>query len=236
MNSNYKLSKALVHHDLPSNQQLMDAIFVVELIVALCKRNEHLMPYPVAYQPIIAGGGPRDLILDRRVKDFDIFWPVEKPYLVDAVADVARALANAGITYKRHRGFDRHYKLNIYLRREMLGVLSPDNYPTPIDIVFFDADFGKTPHEIVSTFDTSICQCWLDTNEQAFGEVRGTPDFWKSLARREIWTYPNIQTRPSYLSRLAKEFPDFHFWIDDEDLKEAFETYRNSMNYDDVPW
>lgn len=214
-------------HDLDANDQLRAAVGMLKRIERLCRGPEgDELPEGIAYPPMIAGGAARDLLLGRKVKDFDIFWPIHKPYLIDAVADVAGDLAASWNGFKRNKAWQRDYELNGYCRDELLGVLSPTKYPAEIDIVFFDAAYGATPEAVVSTFDTSICRCWLELSDyNTIATVKGVSDFWKSIDQRTIWTYPKIQTRPEHLFRLNQKFPDFSLWIVDKGLREAYRDY-----------
>lgn len=193
---------------IPKLQKAVDLLDVIESI-----NTDESTPEGIALPPVIAGGGPRDTLLDKPVKDYDIFWPIHRPWLVAAVANLVPRLSE---WHSPRPNIDRAYGLNGYLRPEMLGVL---NLPgSDIDIIFFDARYGTTPHEIVSTFDTSICRCWFERYEDYLLNVRGTNDFWKSTQDRHIWTYPGIQTRVSHLRRIMRKFHGYKLQIVDPDL------------------
>lgn len=212
------------HFSLDQHPALVAALYV-------CKRLANLpsqeMTGPV-WPPVIAGGAPRDLLLNREPRDFDIFLPVARPWLVGATVEIVNALRDV-YALSVDSNLQRDYGLNSYCRPEMLGVITLPR--SCVDIVLFDAAHGTTGAQIASTFDASICRAYVELSDLwdfdggESGTVRTLPDFDRSVAERTIWTYAHIPTRPSHLYRLAKKFPEYRLEITDPKLQAAYSEY-----------
>lgn len=173
-------------------------------------------------EPCICGGAARDIHLGKPVKDYDIFYPVYRPILVDMVACVYEMLSQNREEYGYRmsvNGTDRGYQLNAYCRPEMLGNIHLILPETDVDIVFFDAEFGTTPQEIVGTFDNSLSKCWI-----ADGELHLTSEFERSVQKKTIWTYSDVPTRASHIMRVVAKYPDFKLEIPSEKLRAEIEN------------
>ena len=221
-------------HFIDQNPRLGKALSIVEAvenILLVGNISYGSIPEGIMFPPVIAGGAPRDMLHGMEPKDFDIFWPVYKPWLVGAVAHLSAMLNDrVPVPWKAPwPNLDRGYALNGYLRDEMLGVLNFEELG--VDLVFFDAAYGRTPHEIVSTFDTSISRAWLELNKRRTAMiVRGTQDFWRSVDHKMIWTYPNVPTRASHLHRVVTKFPGHELTINDAKLREEYASYLDHMH------
>ena len=221
-------------HFIEQNPRLGKALSIVEAvenILLVGNISYGSIPEGIMFPPVIAGGAPRDMLHGREPKDFDIFWPVFKPWLVGAVAHISAMLSDrAPVPWNAPwPNINREYALNGYLRPEMLGVLNFEEIG--VDLVFFDAAYGQTPEEIVSTFDTSISRTWLELNKRRTAMiVRGAQDFWRSIDQKRIWTYPNVPTRASHLHRVVTKFPGYELTINDPRLREDYQSYLDHMH------
>jgi len=167
--------------------------------------------------PIIAGGAPRDLVLDRPVRDWDIWWPVPRRLVTDA----AIALHTAGPGWWRFRpnNLDRGYAANGYCRPEMLAAFKTEA-GVEVDVILIDKAIAETPAEVVATFDNSLSRIWLEPDWDAGAHVHWLPEFAQSVESRTIWVPAHIPTREAHLARIADKYPDFRMHIADPELAE----------------
>lgn len=218
-----------------ADERLTNALRIVDLLAGPKEVRDSIV---LDLEPVIAGGAPRDLVLDQPVKDFDIFLPIPKPFMLDvALWIVDRVKSCEGHRAVPNTG-NRDYSADYCGRPEMLAALTIE--ALDVDIVLFDKAAASTPEGIVNTFDNSLSRCWLEVNDWDVGHgvagtdyiVRGTFDFARSVRERIIWTYPHIPTRPAHLARVARKFDDYHMVFCDPELeREVSKINRNIPNW-----
>lgn len=156
----------------------------------------------------IAGGAARDIHLNRKPKDWDIFVPCKREdvqYLVDKL----NAHWGKGVFRKpvhRYDKGDAYAQAHGYsggMREEVLSVLK--STCGSVDIVFVDSRFGKRPQDVVAKFDSSLALCWLD----GLGHVCGLPLFWYSIAERVNIALPGNCGDGKHFARTAKKLTGF---------------------------
>jgi len=167
------------------NHQLNDWIHALYLT--------HLLS-AVSPDAVLAGGAARDTLLGKPIKDYDIFIPIHR-------GGVQRVLAHIGCIVGRELSGElitpqgTEYK---YGRPEVLAVLKIAN----LDVVLYDELVGRSPDQIVRTFDCGLSQAWFDK----VGRVRTTDTFdYCRDTRRNYFRELNSQR----VSRLARKFPEW---------------------------
>jgi len=143
---------------------------------------------------VLAGGAARDTILGKPIKDYDIFMPIHRENLQQVFAQVGcivgRELSGHLIT---HHSAEYQYE-----RPEMLAVLKIAN----LDVILYDDCAGRSPEQVVRTFDCGLSQAWFDKG----GRVRTTNTFdYCRDTRRNYFR----ELREERVKRLASKFPDW---------------------------
>jgi hypothetical protein len=157
-------------------------------------------------EPVIVGGAARDMLFGKAPKDYDIFVPVAKNYLVAASVNLAESLLAHNIRYTVENNTQAGYALNGYCRPEMLGVISCPTHK--VDIVFFDQAYGRSPEKIVDTFDNSLSKAWIQLVNNKMIAL-ATTEFQLSAQTKHIETYKNVPTRSGHLLRVLEKYPTF---------------------------
>jgi len=148
----------------------------------------------ISSEAVLAGGSARDTLLGKPIKDYDIFMPIHRGDLQRVFAQVGcivgRELSGHLIT---HHGTEYQYG-----RPEVLAVLKIAN----LDVVLYDDRVGRTPDQIVRTFDCGLSQAWFDR----VGRVRTTDTFdYCRDTRRNYFR----GMREERVRRLAHKFPEW---------------------------
>lgn len=163
----------------------------------------------------IAGGAARDIHLNRKPKDWDIFVPCKRED-VGGIVDKLNAHWGKGVFRKPAHSYGGSKSAHGYggdksahgyggrMREEVLSVLK--STCGSVDIVFVDARFGTRAEDVVSKFDSSLALCWLDD----LGKVEGLPLFWYSIEARVNIMLPGNCGDGRHFARTAKKLPQFY--------------------------
>lgn len=167
----------------------------------------------------IAGGAARDIHLNRKPKDWDIFVPCKRED-VGGIVDKLNAHWGKGVFGKPAHSYGGSKSAHGYagdksahgygggsyggrMREEVLCVLK--STCGSVDIVFVDARFGTRPQDVVAKFDSSLALCWLDD----LGQVQGLPLFWFSLEAGVNIALPGNCGDGKHFARTAKKLAEF---------------------------
>jgi hypothetical protein len=138
---------------------------------------------------IVAGGAVRDTLLDRPVKDIDVF---ERR---------AQSLATALGGKLEVRSEWVQYP-NAYSIADITGTA----FGVPIQIIGL---FEKDPIADVEHYDAGICQCWVTANSS---EAKMTDSCRHDIANKTITYFGDAGLRnEKRVARLKEKFPDFEF-------------------------
>lgn len=168
---------------------------------------------------VLAGGAPRDLLLHRTPRDFDVFvyvtdyclvgrstsqWTVGTTANAVRVACLATsALLDAGFTKVKMRP-------NYCSRRR--GVLAVLEIAHDIEVILTD----NSPRRLLATFDTPLCEAIAEFQEDSL-VVTSTTLFDAFVRGRILGFLPDdsgngwqrLKVEGDHINRLAKAFPDF---------------------------
>ena len=156
----------------------------LDKLIALAKECERLGAY-------LAGGCVRDYLLlpGTKAKDYDIF--------------ISNTLGNG--TYVNTSLFGQGYRVSddFISNKTRDEVLAVDKYDhVNVDVILMDK---STVEGMIATFDSSICQVWLEVVD-GHTVVMCSPDFLHYLVTGDWILYTDIETSQSHVDRLIAKF------------------------------
>ena len=158
--------------------------------------KEDIRCYPV----IIAGGFLRDMVLDRKIKDIDVFTTTPKEH--SAFKMVATEHPTAAEHYRRIVGF------------KYLCDITHEAHGIKWNFVFFNEDPEFNCRRLITGFDYTNCQIGFD-GQALEVSARFLKDCRDKKLRRVNDTIGNKDIRKA---RMLEKFPDWEYIDDTEDF------------------
>jgi len=190
--------------------------------------------------PVIAGGAVRDMLLQRPIKDVDVFIPIYPAMLLPVALGLIRTIENNGYGYVSEKGLyprSEYSHLGYAGRPELLGHIpakldTGDGYSS-VDFVFIDRRVAYKAEDIVRTFDSNLCQAWV-TRSNGRWAPRTTPEFTAGVLMKELRFYGHIPSRIGHVVRMVDKFPNYSLVIEDESLRAQYESWSQDQERDAV--
>lgn len=182
------LKKTIPTNDFDANLHLVRSI-IDELSANGNSHNE--------YAPVLAGGAPRDLLLGKQPRDYDIFIDIDNKLGPTVRAAVAMTQTLNEVGRGPEEVLDKYSE-------DAISDLSFAINSGPIQLIASFKYFG-TPIELVASFDMGINEAWaVFTNEGC--ELHATEAFDRCVKHK---TLGDNQSTPNRTGRFLKKYPDF---------------------------
>ena len=141
----------------------------------------------------IGGGYARDTILNKPIKDIDMFVLSSLDTLALTLTPDYGSVTNLGGSGGN-------------LRDDVVYIEKYDD--KDVDIIYMDQ---SSILNVCYNFDTSICQCYTVLNDEGGLETYISEDFKQYLDNNIIYLYKDIISCDSHLDRIRAKFPDAIF-------------------------
>jgi hypothetical protein len=138
----------------------------------------------------IGGGYVRDTILNKPIKDVDVFTLVNEDYLLEL--DLGHS--------------DNYGGSGANIRDDVAYIQKFTNADVDVICMYHESIEGAC-----YSFDCSICQCYAILNEEGVLELYVSEDFKVYLDSDVIYFYSDIDTSDSHTDRIHEKFPDAIF-------------------------
>lgn len=156
-----------------------------DLLRIFSKIQDHLLAAG-AVETTVAGGAIRDMLLDKPIKDIDVFYVgnlevdklsmFEEDYLLEAsYEDVQFCVTHIGVKYK--------------------------DCPYPIQLIQVDVEVGKLDGWIRDSFDCNL-------SKVSFGKHLQLTQEFLDDTEMEMLTFPN-SINQKYMYKMINKFPDY---------------------------
>jgi len=142
----------------------------------------------------IGGGYARDTILNKPIKDIDVF-------VLSSLCPLAPTLELSCYGNRTNLGGSGGN-----LRDDVVYIEKYDD--KDVDVIYMDQE---SILNVCYNFDTSICQCYTILNDEGVLETYISEDFKQYLDNNIIYLYKDISTCDSHLERIRAKFPDAIF-------------------------
>lgn len=142
----------------------------------------------------VSGGFVRDTILNKPIKDIDIFiLPTPDNFLSLDLPATYGSFRNIGGSGSN-------------IREDVVGI--QQYLQSKVDIIYLQQE---SPESSCYNFDCSICQCYAVLNDNGELEIRVSKDFMDYVNNNIIYLYSDIQTTDNHINRIRDKYPDAIF-------------------------
>ena len=141
----------------------------------------------------IGGGYARDTILNKPIKDIDVFVLYADELSFLTLTPEYGSVANLGGSGGN-------------LRDDVVYIEKYDD--KDVDVIYIEQ---SSILNVCYNFDTSICQCYTVMNDEGGLETYISEDFKQYLDNNIIYLYKDIKSCDSHLDRIRAKFPDAIF-------------------------
>lgn len=142
-----------------------------------------------AEETAVAGGAIRDMLLEKPIKDIDVFY-------VGALDD---GLVTQNFTHDMENTKPSDYEESTF--KVAYGRLLYKDCPYPIQLIKVDVEFGKLDTWIMDNFGCNLSKVLYG------GGLELTQEFLDDV-EMEILTFPNPVNR-KYMDKMIDKYPDF---------------------------
>ena len=153
----------------------------------LCEIQEVLLKCG-AIETVVAGGAVRDMLLEKPIKDIDVFY----------IGDLNEESLENYFTSNEDDNSGEAYEDSEF---EVLSTKTFPECPYPIQLIKVNVEFGKLENWIMDTFGCNL-------SKVMYGSGLNLSDEFLADVELEILTFPKPVSK-KYMDKMIDKYPDF---------------------------